>query len=162
MPQQAVQEKARYVTETRLELKLGVSEELMQKLRRAQDLISQKERRSATLEEALDAILISYLQKQDPVEKAKRFEVKTKSKDPNNAAASVLGTHSRRYITAQTKHQVYLRDQGQCAHIDKENKRCESRRWLDIHHIIPISQKGTHATQNLITLCYNHHKQMHI
>ena len=55
-PQQIIPEKARYVTEERLELKLGVSEELIQKIRRVQDLLSSQKRRAVSLEETLSSM----------------------------------------------------------------------------------------------------------
>src|SRR5262249_44556814 len=48
-----VPERTRYVTSERMELKLGISQELEKKLRRAQDLVSSKTKRSVTLEETL-------------------------------------------------------------------------------------------------------------
>jgi hypothetical protein len=138
-PQTLTPERARYVTESRLELKLGVSEDLMKKLKRAQDLVSQKTRTSATFEDTLSELLNVYLQKQDPVEKAKRSLIKRSSAD---ASASVPGTHETnssvfipgaRYIHAAIKHAVNLRDQGQCAHVDENGNRCQARRWIEIH-----------------------------
>ncbi|NNF87899.1 MAG: hypothetical protein HKM97_05200, partial [Acidimicrobiia bacterium] len=34
---------------------------------------------------------------------------------------------------------------------------CTSRYRLEIHHIIPRSQGGTHDLENLTTLCWWHH-----
>ena len=32
-----------------------------------------------------------------------------------------------------------LRDQGQCAHTHPDGSRCEQRRWIETHHIRPVS-----------------------
>lgn len=71
-PERAVPEQARYVTDSRLELKLGVSEELHEKLKRVQDLLAQSKQKHATLEEALEELASFYLEKKDPVKKAER------------------------------------------------------------------------------------------
>src|SRR5579872_49448 len=52
-PREATQEVAKYVSEKRLEVRLGVDEELMLKLRRAQDQVSQSSGKSASLEDTL-------------------------------------------------------------------------------------------------------------
>ena len=38
---------------------------------------------------------------------------------------------------------------------------CTSQRWLEIHHIVPVSQGGRDEISNLTTLCHAHHKQRH-
>jgi hypothetical protein len=154
VPQALTPERARYVTETRIELKLGLSEDLMKKLRRAQDLVSQKARKPATLEETLGEILEIFMQKQDPLEKAKR-----KIKQGDDASASVPGT---RYVSADLKHFIHLRDQGRCSHIHENGQRCTNQRWLEIHHKIPLSRNGTNEIKNLQTLCHAHHRQRHL
>jgi hypothetical protein len=199
IPQSVTSERAKYVSEKRLELKLGVSEELPVKFRRAQDLVSQKTRKNASLEVTLVEILEEFLQKNDPRVKAtsnlerktkgeKKFELVENRKRnfkpgesekiisensvPKAAKAepqvsepvpgqAVQHNKSIRYIAAKTKHQVHLRDQSQCVFAHSDGKRCESRRWLKIHHQIPLSQNGTNDITNLKMLCTAHHKQQH-
>jgi len=74
-----VPERARYVSEDRLALQLRVSEALMKKLRRAQDLVSQSHRELATLEDTLEALVDVFLERKDPVRKAERVQQKTQS-----------------------------------------------------------------------------------
>jgi hypothetical protein len=68
---------------------------------------------------------------------------------------------TRTPIPSAIKHQVHLRDQGRCAHQDPHGKRCNSSRWIEIHHKRPVSQGGTHDLNNLITLCSTHHDYWH-
>lgn len=63
---------------TRVQLQVGVSESLMLKLRRAQDLLSQKRQSAVGLEETLSAAIDLYISKNDPLEKAKRQVMKGK------------------------------------------------------------------------------------
>ena len=171
MPQTLIIERAKYVAENRLELKLGVSEEIIQKLKRAQDLESQRTNKAANFEDTLRALLEFYLQRQDPVEKAKRNnqDIDANASVPGHAAKLLIGSTigstngnaSRRFIPAQLKHQIVLRDQNQCVHIDPNGFKCTQKRWLDIHHIKPVSLGGKTDLHNLQTLCHYHHKQMH-
>jgi hypothetical protein len=149
-PKTLTPEKARYVTEDRILISLGVSEGTMKKYRRAQDLECQRTRGSVSLEATLEALLDNYLQKNDPVIKAERL-----AKEPSNQC--VPGTRS---LAAQTKHQVNLRDQGQCTHI-QDGRRCENKKWVETHHQIPLSKGGTNDLNNLRTLCWAHHRMQH-
>jgi len=79
-PQTLTPERAKYVTADRIKLEIGVSEELMKKIKRVQDLVSQAGARAATLEEALEAMAGLYLERRDPVVKAKRMALKTEIK----------------------------------------------------------------------------------
>ena len=67
----------------------------------------------------------------------------------------------RKALPAHLKHQVYLNNNGQCASTDKEGKRCVSRRFLEIHHIQPLSRGGLDEIDNLTLLCSGHHKAEH-
>ena len=143
-------------------------------LKRAQDIVSQSKRTAASYEETLKEVLIEFFQRKDPVEKAKRnvkrnvnkmklAEVKTKNITAEvNAVASVpdISKKNLRYIPAPLKHNIYMRDNGQCRYVNN-GKRCENRRWLDIHHKIPLAKGGPMTEENLITLCSAHHKQQH-
>ncbi|MEW6057676.1 MAG: HNH endonuclease, partial [Bdellovibrionota bacterium] len=71
-PKAAVQERAIYVSDTRLELKLGISEALMNRLKRVQDILSQRAQKAVSLEQALGEIVEEFLERKDPVRKAER------------------------------------------------------------------------------------------
>lgn len=73
-PQEAVPEKLKYVSEKRLNLQLGFSENFQKMLRRTQDLESQKRQKSIGFEEALESALKVYLENEDPVIKAERLK----------------------------------------------------------------------------------------
>jgi hypothetical protein len=71
-PETERREMVTYKTGDRLELVTSVSEELWLKLKCVQDLLSQKLKRPASIEEALTAMTDNYLQKHDPVLRADR------------------------------------------------------------------------------------------
>lgn len=92
-PQQSVIEKMNYVhpaievhenakilrlEQPRVQLQVGVSEKLMLKLRRAQDVLSQKKQQVVGLEKLLEEIVATYLEKYDPIEIAKRQKMRGK------------------------------------------------------------------------------------
>lgn len=149
-PKAATPERATYVSEKRLKLQLGVDEEVLEQLKRIQDLLSQQKKKSITLEEALAEMARFYLEKKDPIQKAQEEQV---SRLPNS--------RQRKAIPTQVKHQVFQRDQGQCTFHHADGRRCESRRFLDFHHLKGVSQGGLNTTENIQTLCFSHHKMMH-
>lgn len=144
-------EKMKYVASDRVQFQCGISEELMNKMKRAQDLLSQKLKRPASMEEVLEALASGYLQREDPVLKAARTR-SNKQQVPGLV---------RRPIPIAVKHEVAKRDHGQCSFVDKEGKRCTSTRFVSMHHVKPVSMGGKHSAENLATLCFNHHRLFH-
>jgi len=65
-----------------------------------------------------------------------------------------------RYIPAKVAHQVSLRDRGECTFTGAHGK-CRESRWVDVHHLTPVSQGGTSVLDNLTTLCASHHRYLH-
>ncbi len=183
-PKEAVKESAQYKSADRIEFKLGVSEEWMELLGTTKDLLSQKQSRAVTSEEALLFVMREFNDKHNPVKKAERAMARVQKKaaldlqkaktelaeqqcpgtvTPSESADKkpmMAKSIKRKPLKRLTIHAVNHRDQGQCTHVS-EFGRCEERRWLDHHHIIPVSQSGSNEIENLTTLCHAHHKMQH-
>jgi hypothetical protein len=71
-PATQVAEKMVYKSESLIELTVGISEELMHKIQRVQDLLASKNRESATISDSLEYVINQALERLDPIEKAKR------------------------------------------------------------------------------------------
>ena len=71
-PKLATLERVTYKTERRLSVSFGVEEEVYEKFKKVKDIVSQKKRHSAGLEEVFEEMVTLYLEKHDPLEKAKR------------------------------------------------------------------------------------------
>lgn len=172
-PKEAVPEKIRYVSEARLKLEIGLNEEVMALLRKAQDLVSQKSKSAATIEMTLKAVLTDYLKRHDPVQKAQRIEnnkAKRETQNPNVEEKPQLpvsrrgAEHSqtkRKSIPAEVIHKINLRDKLKCQAQMFNGRICGNSRWLDYHHKIPVQNGGTNSLENLTTLCSQHHRQLH-
>ena len=52
------------------------------------------------------------------------------------------------------RHSILKRDGWRC-------QSCGSRAGLEVHHITPRSKLGHDTEENLITLCWECHRQMH-
>lgn len=176
-PERQVQERARYVSENRIELKLGISEELYEILKRVQDLVSSQSKNASSLEETLRVALEFYIERKDPQKKAERAERRdlvspsTTSSSPVPGQAksrhrllkqrSIASQHDLRFIPAHLEHSVRLRDRGQCTHRAATGERCSEKRWLEIHHIKPLSKGGITQLDNLTLICRGHHQVVH-
>jgi hypothetical protein len=166
-PEAQVQESARYVSEKRIELKLGISEELHEMFMRVQDLVSTQQGTVASMEDTLQAALKLYIEKMDPQKKAERAQVskdqtkQTTTMDKRSEPVPGQVIKNQRYIPAKLQHAVRLRDQGQCALKSANGQRCTERRWLEIHHIQPLADGGVHELKNLALVCRAHHQFLH-
>ena len=153
---------------------LPVSDEVLDLLKRAQSLLASRKRKHIAPHEALKLVLEDYLERHDPVKKAERVENRKNTNDALNSERSEsAGTQQqdqsrKRYaenrripLTAREKHAVILRDGGRCTFVDASRRRCQSERWLHIHHVQPVSLGGSNDIENLITLCSTHHDLVH-
>ncbi len=132
---QDVPESLTYRGDDLIELRTGVSEKTMENLERIKDLLSQREKRSVTLAEALAVMAEITLNKLDPLRKAERAEERDKSKvgtcqetkkEFRKSGRRVARAKIPRHVT----HAVNLRDQGRCTQVNNQGERCQMRRWV--------------------------------
>ena len=169
-------ERLKLLSEESIELTVKVSKSFASKLKRVESLLAQKGK-TLGIGAALEASVDEFLRKHDPVEKAKRSvarrdrtenqnEMKSNQDQSvqNRSKQTELCAHRvpiRTPLTADQKHQVFVRDQGKCTHIGPNGRRCDSDRWLQIHHIVEVSRGGSNEPENLTTLCSFHHDLVH-
>src|SRR5690606_29401665 len=143
--------------EVRTQLQVGLSEKAMLQLRRVQEVLSQKSRRPVSLEECVEKMGELYLEKHDPLKKAKRQKIRGKLLDRAAAkiendmsARKIVPGHDRRRkpLGASIKHRVFLKYKGQCGHLNHSGKACSSKQFLEIHHKIPVSRGGSNDVDN--------------
>jgi hypothetical protein len=63
------------------------------------------------------------------------------------------GSVPSRYVPAEVKRAVWVRDGGACSVAG-----CGSSKWLEIDHITPFSHGGGNTAENLRLLCSDHHR----
>jgi hypothetical protein len=177
-PKAARSDKVTPISAERVELKISMSTELLSHLTRTQCLIASQLGTGAGYEKVLEVVLSEYMERHDPVRKAKRIAMRsTQSKAPVSPAPVLGGARAgriqmesansersefvRKKLSAVQKHAVHLRDGGRCTHVDAGGNRCLSERWLHIHHLRPVSLGGGNDPENLTTLCSYHHDLAH-
>ena len=133
-----------YKSSDLLELRVGISDVLREKLQRVQEI------GNFELPQALLAMADHYLKSFDPIQQAERA-----LKRETRRHKGVTG------LPAKTRHELTLRDQTQCTHVDKNGERCPNKKWIETHHRKPRSEGGGHGLENLQTLCSGHHRMRH-
>ncbi len=183
----SVEERARVINATQTELSLCLPKDVMEKLRRAQDRVSESQKKWVGLAETLEQVIEFYLQHKDPKEKAKRHEVRknkaalkaiqprrtVRESDaaarnsefnlmPINKPIAKIQAKGRVPIPAGIKHEVTIKNAHQCTYRDSRTQlRCMKERFLHIHHKLPVAMGGTNALENLTLLCSAHHRLEH-
>ncbi len=147
-PKAMPREKIKVVSADRSELKVGISKELELKLKRVREIVGPDQ----SLESVLAQMTDFFLKHKDAVQKAKRVKAK-----PAKAARPLSSGN----LPAQIKHEVNQRDEGRCRARLPNGSRCDSKAWVEHHHVKPRSHGGPDTSTNLITLCSAHHRLTH-
>ncbi|MGH2436030.1 MAG: HNH endonuclease, partial [bacterium] len=61
-----------------------------------------------------------------------------------------------RHIPAEVKRTVWKRDDGQCAFVAHNGRRCSERVFLEFHHVVPYSTGGEATVENIQLRCRAH------
>ncbi len=157
-PSAAASDRIRFKGEDLVQLECGITKGTLEKLDRVKSILAAKGRFS--LDKVLSEVLDDYLQRHDPVRKAERVLAKNQ-KTKKFCALRVRPGSKRAPLPARTKHQVHARDRGRCTHTNGKGGRCTNDRWLELHHIQPVSRGGGNEVENLTTLCGFHHDLVH-
>lgn len=169
-------------SETLGRLEIDLPNSTLAKLKRAQEILSQKKKTNIDAAAALAMMLEEFIDRYDPVEKAKRAMRKGRQNQTQplrkpvarpvtitpplppelHALARQMGfSVPRTAVPAREKHAATLRDGGQCTHLFLDGVRCDLRQWLDLHHVKTVARGGGDFSDNLRTLCAAHHELAH-
>lgn len=104
-----------------------------------------------SMEEVFKKVLHDYTKRNSPKERMKRREQR-------KAQASKKTTG--RYVSAQSKDAVYVRDGGQCTYVSPGGRRCSCKEHLEFDHVQPFGLGGESEPSNLRLLCKAHNQMM--
>jgi len=83
--------------------------------------------------------------------------LKGKSQASESAPAAPLATDTR-HVPAETRRQVWQRDSSQCTFVSESGQRCDSRRDLELDHVVPFARGGRTSVDNLRLRCRSHNQ----
>lgn len=81
----------------------------------------------------------------------RKFGTGNSSRTPRPAA-------TQRCIPARTRRAVYERDEGRCAFIHEDGRRCDSTHRLEFDHVQPLARGGKSTVENLRLVCRAHNQ----
>ncbi|MES2856143.1 MAG: HNH endonuclease signature motif containing protein, partial [Bdellovibrionota bacterium] len=97
--------------------------------------------------------LCSRVRRHDAVEQGHLMD----GKPTNSPKSAERSRNQRTHIEAELKRSVLKRDQEGCTHKDpRTGRRCGSKSWIEIDHIIPVAIGGQNEIENLRVLCRAH------
>lgn len=164
-------------TEELTEIRLTVDNEFMATLDKLKNLLSNKYPDLATKDIMLHAMKVEVARLQKPI--AKRRIRATRKPDssskppgkqtPNSAACGganisdgsnkIRERVKRVPLPDSTRREIFIKDNWQCAYRDPiTGHKCQSKKYLEVDHIIPISRGGKNSRDNLQLLCSAHNK----
>ncbi len=136
------------LSETRHKVQFTASDELREKLERAQDLMRHANARgdlAVVVERAMDLLL----------EKLEKERLGKISRPRTSAAESDAESVSR-----AARRAVFERDGARCTFTDADGHRCPATTWLELDHVVARARGGTSEPGNLRVRC-RAHNQLH-
>jgi hypothetical protein len=145
-------EKIKPIAENLFELRCLLSPEGEKLLKAALDIVDKN------MGQTLEEVLKEFVERRDPVKKAER-SLARKTKRP--VTLPVYRNGKRTAIPRRLVHAAMKEAGGRCSHKPSDGTRCTERRYLQVHHCLPISMGGKHELPNLAVLCSGHHRMRH-
>ena len=134
------------LSETRHMVQFTASDDLREKLERAQDLMRHANAQgdlAVVVERAVD-LLLEKLEKQR-LGKALRPRQSPEDRDPAS-------------LSRATRRAVFERDGERCTFIDRDGHRCPATTWLELDHVVARARGGTSELGNLRVRCRAHNR----
>ena len=153
-PQAHPRERIKPVAKNISELRVAIDDETDKDLVVLKDLLSQKLKRSATLKDVIAWAVKETRERFDPEKRAARAKLVSVGNPPAPKAR-------RQPVPAASRHQVIRREGARCSFVSSDSRRCEQRRWIELHHRKHVAHGGGNAPENLTFLCSQHHRQEH-
>lgn len=144
-------EKLKWLDGEKAELTLIVDSEFLALIDRAKELMKHQHPKGETVP-LLKDVLKNQLKSIDPLQRKTRA-----------VAQSQTSRVQTRRIQRGIQAQVWKKDEGRCAYISPEGKRCEERGGLEIDHRQPWAHGGSsNDIDNLRLLCFSHNRWLGI
>ncbi len=148
------------------EVRLSLTDEEHQELRRAQDLLGHAEPSGdpALVYARAMKHYLALLEKQRLGVKHRvaavvsNHEPQIEPASGSHAPAQVGEPHCGRSIPKRLRRLVWERDGARCAFLGAGGHRCEATRRLELDHITPVAQGGDNSPDNLRLLCRAHNQ----
>jgi len=136
-------------------LQFGIDASTMAKFSRVQSIAAARQRRHVDLSELFGILCDVYLDRHDPVRRARKKGKKRRAE--RSAPAPAPPAQSRR-VRQAVRDEVFRRDGGRCTFVDKSGARCEATINLEVDHVRPFALGGANEVSNLRLMCPAHNR----
>jgi 5-methylcytosine-specific restriction endonuclease McrA len=131
----------------------------MSKLERIRSIASHRLPINASFEELVEFLADYFNEREDPaVRRERREKRKAVSQDASDRANRDVAHAGSRGVPARVRDEVFIRDQGRCAYVGANGRRCGSTHVLQVDHIKPVARGGASTPDNLRLLCAHHNR----
>jgi hypothetical protein len=148
IPSQPAASTIRPLAPDRYEIRFTASASTREKLRHAQDLLAHAVP-TGDLAQVFDRALTSLVEELT----RKKFAVVKHPRDARDRP------EESRSVPAGVRRDVYQRDGGRCAFVARGGRRCNDRRFIEFHHMMPEAAGGKPTVENIQLRCRAHNGQ---
>lgn len=103
--------------------------------------------------------LKEYRDRHSPAARQARRTEKTGANGPDSRRREWEDATKSRHVPDEVRDKVFVRDQGRCSFVAADGTRCQCTKGLQVDHIKPFANGGTHDPSNLRLLCGAHNRR---
>jgi 5-methylcytosine-specific restriction endonuclease McrA len=125
---------------------------LFEEVRRLMDTSEEK-----SFADVMKATLAEYRDRHSPAARQARREARNGANGPDSRRRE--WNSDSRHIPDDVRDEVFVRDGGRCPFVAADGTRCQCTKGLQVDHIKPFANGGTHDPSNLRLLCGAHNRR---
>lgn len=171
-----------FATEKRIQFQFTATGAFREKLEKVKSLAWHRLPANPSLEQAFELALDCFIERHDPRARSERRERRREETHAREAGDARRAGDARpsggarragdarpsrgvrraaiasRHVATTVRDGVFVRDEGRCAFVGTNGKRCASTSALQVDHIKPVARDGTSTPDNLRLLCAYHNR----
>lgn len=144
--------------ENKMLIQFLASEELVKKFEEAKGLLSMGDP-NMSFADVVEVLVDEYLERHSPQARHERRNSKKKGAATPDSRRREWKNPQNRHVPDAIRDEVFVRDEGRCAYVAPDGRRCTSTHELEIDHVNPFAANGKHDLSNLRLLCSAHNKR---
>ncbi|HEX6789966.1 MAG TPA: HNH endonuclease signature motif containing protein [Candidatus Krumholzibacteria bacterium] len=141
-------------SEDKLWVQFLADENLVELFEEVKDLMT-RDGKNPSIGDVIKTVLAEYRDRHSPTARKERRD----AKDLHSRRRECKDATKTRHIPDEVRDEVFARDGGKCTFTASDGTRCDSKRGVQLDHIVPYSAGGTHDPSNLRLLCAAHNRR---
>lgn len=109
--------------------------------------------------DVMKATLAEYRDRHSPAARQARRKARNGVNGPDSRRREWEDATKSRHIPDDVRDEIFVRDEGRCTFVATDGTRCECTKRLQVDHIKPFANGGTHDPSNLRLLCGAHNRR---